>query len=106
MCALFASVHSIIITSSKRLTNDEKKRDTMSTQVEYKFGDKVKYNDDWSVGSDRCFVCNKPLGKNPLTILLGNDSELLTVAQYDALGGYAGFDAQVGSSCVNKFEKE
>ena len=103
---VLASVHSIIITSSKRLTNDEKKRDTMSTQVEYKFGDKVKYNDDWSVGSDRCFVCNKPLGKNPLTILLGNDSELLTVAQYNALGGYAGFDAEVGSSCVNKFEKE
>ena len=78
----------------------------MSTQVEYKFGDKVKYNSEWSVGSDRCFVCNKPLGSNPRTILLGNNDELLTIEQYDALGGYSGFDAQVGSSCVNKFEQE
>jgi hypothetical protein len=78
----------------------------MSTTVEYKFGDKVKYNDDWSVGSDRCFVCNKPLGKNPRTILLSDNDELLTVDEYNALGGYSGFDAEVGSSCVNKFEQE
>lgn len=95
-----------MITSSKHLTNDEKKRAIMSVKVQYKFGDKVKYNSEWSVGSDRCFVCNKPLGSNPRTICLDINDMLVTVEQYNAFEGRSGFDAQVGSSCVNKFEQE
>jgi hypothetical protein len=78
----------------------------MNDKVEYKFGDKVKYNDDWSVGDDRCFVCNKSLGKNFKTILLGINNELLREAEYNALNGQAGYDAPIGSSCVSKFEQE
>jgi len=78
----------------------------MNEKIEYRFGDKVKYNGAWSVDEDRCFVCNKPLGKNFKTILLGINDELLTTAQYDALNGNAGYDAPIGSSCIEKFEQE
>lgn len=78
----------------------------MNEKIEYRFGDKVKYNDAWSIDEDRCFVCNKPLGKNFKTILLGINDELLTTAQYDALNGHAGYDAPIGSSCIEKFEQE
>lgn len=73
----------------------------------YTLGSQIEIHENFEYGTT-CALCARKLGKDPKTVLVDENSTVISRERYNelaAMGGYIS-TTQIGSTCINKFGVE